>query len=170
MNGAVMEPLSSWWHTVASRQGPKASLARVCLELALSSDRQTAVFLASTALDLTPGSGEALALLERTLPPDQRRALWPRYEAFLASDAPPADVPRVRERLIALLFELGHAYSALAQVDAALDELMAGQLRDADVQRAFDGAREAREPERELDELAYYLCACEQPLLAEAAE
>jgi len=167
---AVMEPLSSWWQADAARQGPGAALTRVCMELALRSDRETAAFLASAALDLTPGSGEALSMLERTLPRAKRGLLWPRYEAFLKSDAPPADEPRVRERLIALLFELGHAYSALTQVDQTLDALMADDLDAGDVQRAYAGLLAEHEPFDQLDELSFYLCSWDQPLLAEAAE
>ena len=165
-----MDPLSSWWQAVAARQGPGAALARVCLELAVRSDRETAAFLASAALDLTPGSAEALSMLERTLPTALRRQLWPRYEAFLKSDAAPGDAPRVRERLIALLFELGHAYSALTQVDQTLDALMADDLDAGDVQRAYASLLAEHEPLDHLDELSFYLCSWEQPLLAEAAE
>ena len=170
MNGAVMEPLTFWWQTVVTRQGPGAALARVCMELALRSDREAAAFLASAALDLTAGSGEALALLERTIAPADRRALWPRYEKFLASEAPPADTPRVRERLITLLFELGHAYSALAQVDHMLDTLMADDLSELDVQRAYRELLAEQQPSEQLNDLAFYLGAWDQPLLAEAAE
>jgi hypothetical protein len=170
VDGAAIEPLSSWWQALVARQGPGPALARMCIELALRSDRVTAAYLATTALDLTPGSGEALALLERTIAAPNRRLLWPRYEAFLASEAPVADVPRVREHLIALLFELGHAYSALAQVDETLDALMAADLDDDRVRRAYDTLLAEHEPFERLDELACPSCPCEPPLLAEAAE
>ena len=165
-----MEPLTSWWQAVVARQGPNAALARVCIELALRSERDEAAFLAGAALDLTPGSSEALGLLEQSLRAADRRALWPRYEAFLRSDAPAADLPHVRERLIGLLFELGHAYSALTQVDQALDALMADRLNDDDVQQAYRAQLAAHESSAQLEQLAFYLSAWEQPLLAEAAE
>ena len=99
-----------------------------------------------------------------------RRQLWPRYAAFIAADAPPGDVPEVRARLISLLFELGHGYSALLQVDAALDALSTPRLRDDEVRRAYAEGAARAEPAEALDELEYYLTSCEEPLLAEAAE
>lgn len=165
-----MASLHSWWLANATSQGPAPALVRVCLELALASDRATAAFLAGTALDLVPGSGEALALLERVIDPADRRLLWSRYEAFIASDAPPADVPGVRARLVSLLFELGHGYSALLAVDASLDALMADDLCHEDVRNAYAEALAEAEAIAAMEELAYYLTTCEQPLLAEAAE
>ena len=170
MNGAVMEPLTSWWQAVVARQGHRPALAGVCLELAARSEPDVAAFLAGAALDLTPDSAEALALLERSVPARDRRVLWPRYEAFLASDAPPADMSDVRQRLIDLLFDLGHAYSALTQVDQALDGLMGTDLSDQDVERAYRSMVEPAQPPGQLSQLAVYLSAWEQPLLADAAE
>ncbi len=123
MDEAAVEDLFSWWQSGSQCWGAAPTLATLCVQLGRVSDPETARFLAHQALDLTPGSGDALSLLELLTPPAQRYELCARYEAFL-NDAPThAEAARVREQLIQLLFDYGQHDTALRYVDDALSNL-----------------------------------------------
>lgn len=133
----MMGALSAWWQDVADEHGAAEALARLCVQLGQETDRQAATFLAETALSLVPTSTAALALIERRTPDPERRALWLRYETFLANAPSPEVAADVRDRLIALLFELGHTYSALVQVDAQLTAVTPCDLTDSAIEAAY---------------------------------
>lgn len=134
----MIEALSAWWQDVADEHGAAEALARLCVRLGQETDRCAATFLADTALSLVPTSTAALALIERRTPDPERRALWLRYETFLANAPSPEVAADVRDRLIALLFELGHTYSALVQVDAQLAAVTPIDLTDSAIASAYE--------------------------------
>ncbi|HVZ33997.1 MAG TPA: hypothetical protein VG963_16335 [Polyangiaceae bacterium] len=123
MDEAAVEDLFSWWQSGSQCWGAAPTLASLCVQLGRVSDPETARFLAHQALDLTPGSFEALSLLELLTPPAQRYELCARYEAFLEDAPTHGEAPRVREQLIQLLFDYGQHDTALRYVDDALSHL-----------------------------------------------
>lgn len=175
MDEAVWSALSSWWRGVASEHGSAEALARLCVQLGHRTDVPSALFLADEALTLSPSSKAALGLLERRTPDEGRRALWERYERFLAHAATASDAADVRERLVALLFELGHSYSALVEVDAQLASLVPESLTDDAIDAAYQALlaedESAGDDEAAVLSLAQYRRPpFEAPDLADAAE
>jgi len=174
MDEAVMGALSTWWQTVAMEHGAAEALAQLCVQLGQATERSSATFLADAALLLQPDSTAALGLLERRTPEAERRSLWTRYEAFLSHVPTPDLAADVRERLIALLFELGHSYSALLQVDLQLAALASDDLEDSAIEAAYQALLTEQlsiqaEPER-VERLSLFVTPCEVPDLACAAE
>jgi uncharacterized protein HemY len=108
--------LVDWWRTVSDHRGAGPALSTLYVQLGRGSSVETAKFLVTQALDLTPGSFEALELFERLIPPPQASDLQQRYEAFLKAAPFHKQSPRVREKLIDLLVEHRQYDAALAHV------------------------------------------------------
>ena len=193
MDERVLGRLAEWWASASSRGHEAAALAALCVHFAHVSGRPAAVFLAGHALDLDGANLAALQCLEALAEYLGPAELCRRYETFLAEAsvrheaglAAPSEetLSLVRNRLVRVLFGLGHTYSALRHVDAELEQLAAGGPGQAEFDRAC--AALAREVERErayaarratyalpdqLAQLDYDLACCAQRAYAEAAE
>ena len=116
MDTAAFGGLVDWWHTVSEHRGAGPALSTLYVQLGRGSSVETAKFLVTQALDLTPGSFDALELYERLIPPPNARDLCARYEAFLVASPFHKQSPRVREKLIDLLVEHRQYDAALAHV------------------------------------------------------
>ena len=116
METAALGGLVDWWRTASDRRGAGPALSTLYVQLGRGSNVETAKFLVTQALDLTPGSFEALELYERLIPPPDARDLCARYEAFLVASPFHKQSPRVREKLIDLLVEHKQYDAALAHV------------------------------------------------------
>ena len=144
----------SQWFAAPDDRGAAAALSTLYVHLGRRSDAETAESLARQALHLTPGSIAALELLELVTPPDRRRALCARYEAFLAHDPGHGEAPRVREALIDLLLDCGHYDGALLHV--AAQTLTSSKVPAPEIARACSVPPPGHEPlelSDEFDEL-----------------
>lgn len=116
MNTTGTLKLEELWRSVSRGRTPASALPALYVELGRRASPDMARALSRQALDLAPGSFDALCLFERYALPTDREELCARYESFLAHSPFHGQSPRIRENLIDLLVELGHYDAALVHV------------------------------------------------------